>query len=236
MIPTTCAADINTTLCLADGVPIAVGQGLTTSTRADVQTKKTNSNEEKKKPQAKTAVKTTKSGKTILPPISINRKGLLSRPKTSSMVAVSLPVPPPAVLTPKKSKQKRAATAGRKNVKDQKKKAKLKMATQAKAALQITEREADASLTLSQKYKTAMDCFERYGHNDPEHLWIINEQEVGEEVLAEALNPQQIEEAYIFVLNDDNHFLVLHTLTQLNIELRLSNPIERKIAGFVGYS
>jgi hypothetical protein len=222
MIPPTCVTAINTMLRLAAGVPIAGGQGLTTKTRAAAPTKEL----DKKKPQTKTVVKTTKAGKTIFPPVSNNREGPLSCPKTLLVVVLSLPIPPPAVLTPEKLKQQLAVMAERKNVKDQRKKAKLERATQAKVALRITGQEAKAPLTLGQNYKTTMDCFKRYGHNYPEHLWIIDEKEAGEKVLEEALDPQQIEKAYIVVLNDDNHFLVVHTLTQLDTKLQLSNPVE----------
>jgi hypothetical protein len=79
----------------------------------------------------------------------------------------------------------------------------------------------------------AMDRFKRYGHDNPVYRWIIDEQEAEEKVLTEALNTQQIEEAYIVVLNDNNHFSVVHTLTQLDTSLRLSNTVMGKIAGFV---
>ena len=49
-----------------------------------------------------------------------------------------------------------------------------------------------------------------------------------------ALHLQRQVEAYLTVLNKDSHVLVVHSLVQLESELRPSNPVKGKVAAFVG--
>jgi hypothetical protein len=53
-------------------------------------------------------------------------------------------------------------------------------------------------------------------------------------VLRKALRPYRRAEAYLAVLNDDDHVSVIHSLTRLTQELRPTRPVLGKIAGFVG--
>ena len=53
-------------------------------------------------------------------------------------------------------------------------------------------------------------------------------------MLKAALQPQRQEEAYLTVLNADNHVLVIHSLVRLGSELWPSNPVKGKLAAFVG--
>ena len=125
------------------------------------------------------------------------------------------------VVTPKKRKRK--ATAAREKVKEgnRHRKEQVKVGSQ-------------GTIPKLPDYETAMDRFKRYAGDNPTHLWVIDEQEEGEDVLAAALDPRMSETAYLVVLNDDNHFSVVHSLVHLETELRSSNPVEGKIAGFVG--
>ena len=59
----------------------------------------------------------------------------------------------------------------------------------------------------------------------PGNYWDILNEARPKDALKEALQPQRQEEAYLTVLNADNHVLVIHSLVRLGSELWPSNPV-----------
>ena len=83
------------------------------------------------------------------------------------------------------------------------------------------------------KAPTATARFEKYEEEQPGNYWRIPNKARQKDVLEGALQPQRQEEAYLTVLNEDSHVLVVHSLVRLESELRPSNPVKGKVAAFV---
>jgi len=115
------------------------------------------------------------------------------------------------VVVPEKKKRKRVATAAR-------------VATKAKKQAQSKVPEPS----------TAAARFERYKEEQPGNYWRIPDETRPKDVLKGAFQPQRQGEAYLTVLNKDNHVLVVHSLVRLESELQPSNPVKGKVAAFVG--
>jgi hypothetical protein len=104
------------------------------------------------------------------------------------------------------------------------KKKRKRVATAARIAVKAKKRDQG----------TVAARFEMYEKKKPRNYWEISDEARPNDVLKESLQPQRQEEAYITVLNEDNHVSVLHSLVRLGSELRPSNPVKGKVAAFVG--
>ena len=104
------------------------------------------------------------------------------------------------------------------------KKKRKRVATAARVAVKAKKRDQ----------RTAAARFEKYEEEKPRKYWAISDRARPKDLLEEALQPKRQEEAYITVLNEDNHVSVLHSLVRLEVELRPSSPVKGKIAAFVG--
>ena len=104
------------------------------------------------------------------------------------------------------------------------KKKRKRVATAARVAVKAKKRDQ----------RTAAARFEKYEEEKPRKYWDISDRARPRDLLEEALQPKRQKEAYITVLNEDNHVSVLHSLVRLEVELRPSGPVKGKIAAFVG--
>jgi hypothetical protein len=110
------------------------------------------------------------------------------------------------------------------------KKKRKRVATVAHVAVKVKKRAQPKAPEPS----TATARFERYQEEQPGNYWRIPNEARQKDVLKVALQPQQQEEAYLTVLNKDNHVSVVHSLVRLESELRPSYPVKGKVAAFVG--
>jgi hypothetical protein len=111
-----------------------------------------------------------------------------------------------------------------------KKKKRKRVAMVARVAVKVKKHAQPKALEPS----TATARFKRYEEEQPGNYWRIPNKARQKEVLKVALQPQQQEEAYLTVLNKDNHVSVVHSLVRLESELRPSYPVKGKVAAFVG--
>ena len=149
-----------------------------------------------------------------MPIVSSNRLGYLRAtrgpPDTTTTVGV----------TQEKPKRKRATTEARKAVKGKKRVAK--------------KAREDAPNNQPELQDTPSDQFKQQYDKGPEHYWVLEREEPGEAVLEKALHHSRKAKAYLAIMNDDTHLSVIHSLIQLEQELRPLRPVLGKIAGFVG--
>jgi hypothetical protein len=83
------------------------------------------------------------------------------------------------------------------------------------------------------KLGAAAECFGMYHKKGTGRYWDIPEEDEDKEVLEEALCPPGGKQAYLAMLNEDNHVSVIHSFCRLKTELRPKNPVKGKIAAFV---
>ena len=88
--------------------------------------------------------------------------------------------------------------------------------------------------TKAPEPSTATASFKRYKEEQPGNYCCIANEARQKDVLKVALQPQQEEEAYLTVLNEDNHVSVVHSLVRIESELWPPYPVKGKVAAFVG--
>jgi len=146
---------------------------------------------------------------------------------------LAVPVTQPSGTTPDKAKRKRTVTAARTAVKE-KKRAHNPVDTHESSRIAGMDKGPDQRKEAHPKPGAAAKRFEAYHKKGAGGYWDIPDETEDMEVLEEALRPQQGKQAYLAMLNNDNHVSVIHSLCRLTTELRPSNPVKGKIAAFVG--
>ena len=139
---------------------------------------------------------------------------------------LAVPVTQDSGTTPEKGKRKRTVTAAR---------LAAKTAKRNPVPADVHEEGHNAKEPDQHpKVGAAAERFGTYHKKGTGWYWDIPEEAEDEEVLEEALRPHRGKQAYLAMLNNDNHVSVIHSLCRLKTELRPKNPVKGKIAAFVG--